>query len=177
MHLSSSNADAECSLVLASCTEQTQRHPLRTTRFRHNNYIQLFSGKSLQPSSSKPCLPQASACGVAAGQFGQVTEWYRSDLASAPMSCSQQALHLLPSDCESGAAEGTVDLVWCRIHWRRPLKVQGPNHHGGGAQGVAGAFEVMPLDAIELSVILPSCVEHPIEIGGATGIKPPPWNH
>lgn len=56
-----------------------------------------------------------------------------------------------------------------------PLKVQGPNHHGGGAQGIAGAFEVMPLDAVELAVVLPSCIEHPIEIGGATGIKPPPW--
>lgn len=54
-----------------------------------------------------------------------------------------------------------------------PLKVQGSNHHGGGTQRVAGAFEVVPLDAIELSMVLPSRIEHPIEIGGATGIKPP----
>lgn len=30
------------------------------------------------------------------------------------------------------------------------LEVIGSYHHGGGAQGVAGASEVVPLDAVEL---------------------------
>lgn len=81
------------------------------------------------------------------------------------------------SDSDSRAAEGSDILVCSRIHHWKLLKVQGPNHHGGGTQGVAGAFEVVPLDTIELSMVLSSCIEHPIEIGGATGIKPPAWKH
>lgn len=90
------------------------------------------------------------------------------------MCCFQEALRLLPSDCDSAAAEGSASLACPGIHCGIPLKVQRPNHHGSGAQGVAGAFEVMPFDAIELSVVLSGCVEHPIEIGWATGVKPPP---
>lgn len=86
----------------------------------------------------------------------------------------QEALHLLPSDCGCVAAEGSASPASPGIQCRIPLKVQRPDHHGGGVQGVAGAFEVMPLDAVELAVVLSSCVEHPIEIGGATGVKPPP---
>lgn len=95
-------------------------------------------------------------------------------LCIIPTCCFQAALCLLPSDCDSAAAEGSASLACPGIHCGIPLKVQRPNHHGSGAQGVAGAFEVMPFDAIELSVVLSSCVEHPIEIGWATGVKPPP---
>lgn len=91
-----------------------------------------------------------------------------------PYTLLSEAPHLFPSDCASAAAGGGASLAPPGIRCGIPSEVQRPNHHGGGAQGVAGAFEVMPLDAIELPVVLSSCVEHPIEVGGATGIKPPP---
>lgn len=91
-----------------------------------------------------------------------------------PYTLLSEAPHLFPSDCASAAAEGSASLAPPGICCGIPSEVQRPNHHGGGAQGVAGAFEVMPLDAIELPVVLSSCVEHSIEVGGATGIKPPP---
>lgn len=56
---------------------------------------------------------------------------------------------------------------------RTASEVQGPNHHGGGLQGVTGVPEVVPLDAVELSQMVASRVVHPIEVGQATGIEPP----
>lgn len=43
-----------------------------------------------------------------------------------------------------------------------PLKVVGSYHHGGGAQGVAGTFEVVPLDAVKLPDVMADGVVHTI---------------
>lgn len=53
------------------------------------------------------------------------------------------------------------------------LEVVGPHHHGGGAQGVAWAFEVVPLDAVELPDVVADNVVHTVQVGETTGIKPP----
>lgn len=53
------------------------------------------------------------------------------------------------------------------------LEVIGSHHHGGGAQGVAGASEVVPLDAVEFPDVVAHTVVNPIEVGETTGIEPP----
>lgn len=53
------------------------------------------------------------------------------------------------------------------------LEVIGSYHHGGGAQGVAGASEVVPFDAVELPDVVAHSVVNTIEVGEAAGIKPP----
>lgn len=57
--------------------------------------------------------------------------------------------------------------------WRGLLKVIGTHHHGGGAQGVAGASEVVPLDAVELPDVVADGVINTVQVGEATGVKPP----
>lgn len=57
--------------------------------------------------------------------------------------------------------------------WRGLLKVVGTHHHGGGAQGVAGASEVVPLDAVELPDVVANGVINAVQVGEATGVKPP----
>lgn len=52
-------------------------------------------------------------------------------------------------------------------------EVQRADHHGGAAEGVAGPFEVMPLDAVELPEVLPAAEVEPVEVGRAAGIEPP----
>lgn len=42
------------------------------------------------------------------------------------------------------------------------LEVTGSHHHGGGAQGVAGAPEVVPPDAVELPDVVAHGVVNPI---------------
>jgi len=53
------------------------------------------------------------------------------------------------------------------------LEVVGSYHHRCGAQGVAGAFEVVPFDAVEFSDVVADCVIDPVQVGETTGIKPP----
>lgn len=53
------------------------------------------------------------------------------------------------------------------------LEVRRSYHHGGGAQGVAGASEVVPSDAVELPDVVAHSVVDPIEVGEPAGIKPP----
>lgn len=55
------------------------------------------------------------------------------------------------------------------------LEVIGSYHHGGGAQGVAGASEVVPLDAVELSDVVADGVVDTVQVGETTGVKPPTW--
>lgn len=55
------------------------------------------------------------------------------------------------------------------------LEVVGSDHHGGGAQRVAGAPEVVPLDAVELPDVVSDGVVDAVEVGEATGVKPPTW--
>lgn len=54
-------------------------------------------------------------------------------------------------------------------------EVQRADHHGGAAEGVAGSFEVMPLDAVELPEVLPAAEVEAIEVGRAAGVEPPTW--
>lgn len=53
------------------------------------------------------------------------------------------------------------------------LEVIGSHHHGRGAQGVAGASEVVPLDAVELPDVVANGVVNTIQVGEATSVKPP----
>lgn len=53
------------------------------------------------------------------------------------------------------------------------LEVIGSHHHGGGAQGVAGASEVVPFDAVEFPDVVADVVVNTVEVGETTGIKPP----
>lgn len=53
------------------------------------------------------------------------------------------------------------------------LKVVGSYHHAGGTQGVAGTFEVVPLDAIKLPDVVAASVVHTVQVGESAGIKPP----
>lgn len=53
------------------------------------------------------------------------------------------------------------------------LEVAGSHHHGGGAQGVAGASEVVPFDAVELPDVVAHRVINAVEVGEAAGIEPP----
>lgn len=53
------------------------------------------------------------------------------------------------------------------------LEVIGSYHHGGGAQGVAGASEVVPFDAVELPDVVADGVVNPVQVGEAAGVKPP----
>lgn len=53
------------------------------------------------------------------------------------------------------------------------LEVIGSYHHGGGAQGVAGASEVVPLDAVELPDVVADGVVDTVQVGETTGVKPP----
>lgn len=55
------------------------------------------------------------------------------------------------------------------------LEVIGSYHHGGGAKGVAGAFEVVPFDAIELPDVVSNSVVDTVQVGETTGVKPPTW--
>lgn len=57
--------------------------------------------------------------------------------------------------------------------WRGLLKVIGTHHHGGGAQGVAGASEVVPLDAVELPDVVADGVINTVQVGEAAGVEPP----
>lgn len=52
-------------------------------------------------------------------------------------------------------------------------EVVGSNHHGGGAQRVAGASEVVPFDAVEFPDVVAHSVVNTIEVGEPAGIKPP----
>lgn len=52
-------------------------------------------------------------------------------------------------------------------------EVTGSHHHGGGAQGVAGASEVVPFDAVELPDVVAHGVVNTVEVGEAAGIEPP----
>lgn len=49
-----------------------------------------------------------------------------------------------------------------------------PQHHACAVQGVAGASEVVPADAIDLVQVLMNWIVDAIEVGEATGVKPPP---
>lgn len=49
------------------------------------------------------------------------------------------------------------------------------DHHGGGAQGVAWASEVVPLDAVEFPYVVANIVVNTVEVGETAGIKPPTW--
>lgn len=42
-------------------------------------------------------------------------------------------------------------------------------------QGVAGASEVVPLDAVELPDVVADCVVDPVQVGETAGVKPPTW--
>lgn len=53
------------------------------------------------------------------------------------------------------------------------LEVIGSYHHGGGVQRVAGASEVMPLDAVELPDVVADGVVDAVQVGEAAGVKPP----
>lgn len=53
------------------------------------------------------------------------------------------------------------------------LEVVRSDHHGGGVQGVAGASEVVPLDAVELPDVVTDWVVDPVQVGETAGIKPP----
>lgn len=53
------------------------------------------------------------------------------------------------------------------------LEVIGSYHHGGGVQGVAGAAEVVPLDAVELPDVMADGVVNSVQVGEAAGVKPP----
>lgn len=53
------------------------------------------------------------------------------------------------------------------------LEVVGSYHHGGGAQGVAGASEVVPLDPVELPDVVADRVVDTVQVGETTGVKPP----
>lgn len=55
----------------------------------------------------------------------------------------------------------------------RVLEVVRSDHHGGGVQGVAGASEVVPLDAVELPDVVTDRVVDPVQVGETAGIKPP----
>lgn len=55
------------------------------------------------------------------------------------------------------------------------LEVIGSYHHGGGAQGVAGASEVVPLDPVELPDVVADRVVNTVQVGETTGVKPPTW--
>lgn len=60
-------------------------------------------------------------------------------------------------------ASGSSRLCCLRIAVDTVLsEVQRPDHHGGGAQGVAGPLKVVPLDAVQLPVVLPRSVKHPV---------------
>lgn len=56
-----------------------------------------------------------------------------------------------------------------------PSEVRGSHHHGGGAQGVAGPSEVVPLDAVELADVVADRVVNPVEVGETAGVEPPTW--
>lgn len=53
------------------------------------------------------------------------------------------------------------------------LEVRGSHHHGGGAQRVAGASEVVPLDTVELPDVVAHSVVDTVEVGEPAGIEPP----
>lgn len=53
------------------------------------------------------------------------------------------------------------------------LEVIGSYHHGGGAQGVAGAPEVVPLDAVELPDVMADSVVNSVQVGETASVKPP----
>lgn len=53
------------------------------------------------------------------------------------------------------------------------LEVVGSHHHGGGAQGVAGASEVVPLDAVELPDVVADSVVNTVQVGETTSVEPP----
>lgn len=53
------------------------------------------------------------------------------------------------------------------------LEVIGSYHHGGGAQGVAGASEVVPLDAVELPDVMADSVVNSVQVGETASVKPP----
>lgn len=53
------------------------------------------------------------------------------------------------------------------------LEVVGSYHHGGGAQGVARAPEVVPLDAVELPDVVADGVVNAVQVGETTSVKPP----
>lgn len=59
--------------------------------------------------------------------------------------------------------------------WGALLEIVGSYHHGGGAQGVAGASEVVPLYTIELPDVVADGVVDTIQVGETTCVKPPPW--
>lgn len=50
----------------------------------------------------------------------------------------------------------------------------GPQHHACAMQRVAGAPEIVPADAIDLVQVLMDWIVDAVEVGEATGVKPPP---
>lgn len=52
-------------------------------------------------------------------------------------------------------------------------KVQWPDHHGALVKRITGALEIVPFDAVEFAQVLSFTVVDPVEVGGATSIKPP----
>lgn len=53
------------------------------------------------------------------------------------------------------------------------LEVVRSYHHGGGAQGVNGASEVVPLDAVVLPDVVADAVVDPVQVGKTAGVEPP----
>lgn len=56
---------------------------------------------------------------------------------------------------------------------KRLGEVQRADHHGCGSKRVARTLEVVPLDAVELPYVLSLVKVHAVQVGRATGIKPP----
>lgn len=52
-------------------------------------------------------------------------------------------------------------------------EVQGSYHHGCGPERVTGAFEVMPLDAVQFPDVLSVREVHAVQVGRTTGVEPP----
>lgn len=62
--------------------------------------------------------------------------------------------------------------VW-KVKVKRLGEVQRADHHGCGSKRVAGTLKVVPLDAVQLPYVLSLVKVHAVEVGWATGIKPP----
>lgn len=72
-----------------------------------------------------------------------------------------------------GAAGGVCTIMTLEGLEGMWSEVVGSHHHGGGAQGVAGASEVVPLDAVELPDVVADGVVDTVQVGETTGVKPP----